>query len=143
MARRSRDQSGASAVEFALVAPLLLFIVFGIIDFGVVFAQNLAINNAAREGARFGAVRGNTCEAITDKVVDSSQSIALDGVAEGDVAIAPGCGADGPCTGSAEGDRITVTVTHEAPFLVPLPLPGDWAESVTLTGHGEFRCEYS
>lgn len=143
MARRSRDERGAAAVEFALVAPLLLFIVFGIIDFGVVFAQNLAINNAAREGARFGAVRGNDCSEITAKVQASSESLALSSVPASAVVIGPGCGADGPCTGSAEGDRVKVTVTHKTQLLVPLPLPGDWAKEMTLTGHGEFRCEYS
>lgn len=49
--RRGRD-SGAAAVEFALVLPLLLLILFGIIDFGRMLNAQITINEAAREGAR-------------------------------------------------------------------------------------------
>ena len=38
---RRRSDDGASAVEFALVLPILLFLVFGIISFGTFFAQHL------------------------------------------------------------------------------------------------------
>ena len=46
--KRGRDD-GASAVEFALVLPLLIILLFGIISFGIVFAQKLALGNAARQ----------------------------------------------------------------------------------------------
>lgn len=50
------DDSGAVMAEFALVLPLVLLLLFGIIDFGrVMFTQN-NITSAVREGARFGAV---------------------------------------------------------------------------------------
>ena len=51
---RSEDR-GAAAVEFALVLIPLLMIVFGIISFGITFSDSLALENAAREAARFGA----------------------------------------------------------------------------------------
>lgn len=41
-------------IEFAIVAPLLLMLAFGVIDFGVAINHNTMINNAAREGAREG-----------------------------------------------------------------------------------------
>ena len=47
-------------VEFALVAPLLFLLVFGIIDFGWAFSQNLDVKHAAREGARLAAVNAAT-----------------------------------------------------------------------------------
>ncbi len=49
-------ESGASLVEFALVAPLLFLLLFGMIDFGWLFAQNLDVRHGAREGARLAAV---------------------------------------------------------------------------------------
>ena len=61
----ARGEDGASAVEFALVVPLLLMLFFGIISFGIILAQNMALNNGAREGARFGVVDGKTCAQIT------------------------------------------------------------------------------
>jgi hypothetical protein len=52
-------QRGVSAVEFALVLPLLLVILFGIIDFGFMLYDKAMITNAAREGARAGIVLRN------------------------------------------------------------------------------------
>jgi Flp pilus assembly protein TadG len=48
------SQSGASAIEFALVLPVLLLILFGIIEFSVLFYNKAMITNASREGARAG-----------------------------------------------------------------------------------------
>ncbi len=53
--RRDRE-GGASVVEFALVVPFLLMLVFGVIEFGTVMAQKATVASAAREGARFGSV---------------------------------------------------------------------------------------
>ena len=50
--RRARSDSGAELVEFALVFPLLLLVVLGIADFGLMFQQYEVLTNAAREGAR-------------------------------------------------------------------------------------------
>jgi Flp pilus assembly protein TadG len=51
-----RDQRGGSAVEFAIVLLVLLLIVFGIIEFGLIFYNQQVITNASREGARYGIV---------------------------------------------------------------------------------------
>ena len=45
-------QQGASAVEFAIVLPLLLVFIFGIIEFGILLYDKAIITNASREGAR-------------------------------------------------------------------------------------------
>ena len=50
------NQAGGAAVEFAIVLFLLLIIVFGIIEFGLIFYNKNVITNASREGARFGIV---------------------------------------------------------------------------------------
>jgi Flp pilus assembly protein TadG len=57
MARRFvSEQRAASMIEFAIVAPLLFLLVFGIIDFGRAFFLYNNLTNAARDGARVGAV---------------------------------------------------------------------------------------
>lgn len=48
------ESKGASAVEFALVLPLLAVLIFGIIEFGILFYDKAVITNASREGARAG-----------------------------------------------------------------------------------------
>jgi Flp pilus assembly protein TadG len=58
-----KGRRGAVIVEFALVVPLLMVIVFGIIDFSRAYAQLNNINSSLREGARFGAAQPNPTEA--------------------------------------------------------------------------------
>jgi Flp pilus assembly protein TadG len=57
---RSRWQSerGAELIEFAIVAPILIFIIAGLVDFGMMFRTYEAVTNAAREGARVGVLPG-------------------------------------------------------------------------------------
>lgn len=50
--RRRRGQRGAVAVEAALITPVLIFLVFGMIDFGMLFKDYLAVTSATRAGAR-------------------------------------------------------------------------------------------
>ena len=54
--RKFRAQEGQTLVEFALVVPLLLLIVFGIIQFGVAFNDYLSLTDGVRAGARKAAV---------------------------------------------------------------------------------------
>ena len=51
-----RSEKGQAMVEMALVLPILLVLVGGIMDFGWLFYNQLALNNAAREGARYAAI---------------------------------------------------------------------------------------
>ena len=51
-----RNQRGQAMVELVLILPILLLLLFGIVDFGRIYASNLVINNAAREGARAAAL---------------------------------------------------------------------------------------
>lgn len=52
-ASRGRERKGQALVEFALVLPLLLLIVFGVLDLGRAFYVSVVLANAAREGARY------------------------------------------------------------------------------------------
>lgn len=54
---RSRRERGAAAVEFALVAPVLFLLLFGIMDYGLYFADALSVRQAAGQGARLAAPR--------------------------------------------------------------------------------------
>lgn len=49
------EQRGAQLIEFALILPIMLSLLFGIVTGGVAFSHNLSLDNAARETARFGA----------------------------------------------------------------------------------------
>lgn len=53
--RRPRSETGASAVEFALVFPFLMLVLFGMITTGFTYSDHLSITNAVREGSRFSA----------------------------------------------------------------------------------------
>ena|SRR5215211_5807163 len=54
--RHERGERGAAAVEFALVVPLLVALVLGIIDYGLYFTDSLNLRQGIREGARRGVV---------------------------------------------------------------------------------------
>ena len=60
-----QHRGGQALVEFALIVPLFLAMIFAIFDFGRVIWANDAVNNAAREAARYAIVHGgsksNTC----------------------------------------------------------------------------------
>jgi Flp pilus assembly protein TadG len=61
MARLSaRGDRGSELVEFALVLPILLVIVGGVFDFGLLFQRYQVVTNAAREGARMAVLGGYT-----------------------------------------------------------------------------------
>ncbi|MDQ0075016.1 TadE/TadG family type IV pilus assembly protein [Arthrobacter oryzae] len=58
-------EKGAAAVEFALILPLLLLILIGIIEFSFAFNAQLSLNQAAREGARYMAIHNDSGVAAT------------------------------------------------------------------------------
>ena len=66
---RTSGSSGQSLIEFALVLPMLLVLVFGIVEFGNAWRHYQLITNTAREGARI-AVLPSSTEAIVRSVID-------------------------------------------------------------------------
>jgi len=59
LARRrggARNEAGAAIVEFALVVPILLLLLFGIVEFGIAFNDYISVRNGSREGARVAVV---------------------------------------------------------------------------------------
>lgn len=63
----SGKRRGIATVEFALILPVLLYLAFGVIEFGWMIKSQLTIANAVREGARFAAL-GNTSAAVRTRV---------------------------------------------------------------------------
>lgn len=71
MRRRTRgDESGGSLVEFALVFPVFLVFIIGIIEFSFVLAQNSELRHLAREGARIASTDNLSSQQITDVLCD-------------------------------------------------------------------------
>ena len=77
LAMKMRDESGGSLVEFAVIAPLLFVILFGIIEFGILLYDQAKITNASREGARAGIVFDTTLR-------NSDNTVNTAAVAEGE-----------------------------------------------------------
>lgn len=148
-ARVGGCQDGASAVEFAIVSPLLFMLLFGIIQFSILFAQDLAISNGARAGARAAAVVSNDCGQVEDRAQQGSQTVSLN-PADVVVTVARGswpggatpvCAAPGelPCDGADPGDEIFVTTTFDASLIIPLAV---YDPDLELKREGTYRCEY-
>jgi Flp pilus assembly protein TadG len=75
--RLSKTEHGAELVEFALTFPLLLLVVMGIIDFGLLFQQYEVLTNAAREGARVSVLPGYGTADIKTRVNQYLQATSL------------------------------------------------------------------
>jgi Flp pilus assembly protein TadG len=126
MSRLMRDRErGAAAVEFALVLPILIMLVFGIIEFGRGYHAKVELTGAVREGARALALGKTTGEAAS-ATIEAAPGIDLDAA---DISTTP-CPAGG-ADGSAE-----VTATYGVPYNIPLVSEGTFDISVT----GVMRC---
>ncbi len=115
-----RDQSGAALVEFALVVGLFVFILYGLIAFGMILATKQRITNGAAEGAR--AAVGQTSAAAAKSVAVARITQAL-GTPGTNYTIGPGAGE--PTTGTCGANQcITVTITYHLdthPVVPPAP----------------------
>lgn len=136
MRGRNGRETGQGMVEFALTLPILLMLVFGVIEFGRLLFAYSAITTGTREAARYGAGSGlvggsqaryQDCQGIREAAKRIS---GLAGINDGDIVIAydegPGKASLGTCpvggTGPALelGDRIIVTVNGQFQPVVPI-----------------------
>jgi hypothetical protein len=69
--RPSRSR-GQAMTEFALLAPLLFFVLLGIVDFGKALFVRNELTNAAREGARVAILQSNPCNAVLNETSSTS-----------------------------------------------------------------------
>ena len=164
--RGTQGDDGAAAVEFALVVPILLVLVFGIINFGFIFTAQISLNTAARDAARQGVVAGGvggtgaTCATIANAARTNAGTVGAPAslvavtvtgptvggttvscsLASGSTTVT-GSGSSAPCAGSdaVTSPQLVVTLTNQ--YTAPFPLVPP--TSATQTATGKFQCEYS
>lgn len=151
---RRRDASGAAAVEFALLAPIFIMVVFGIISFGLVFAQQLGLSNGARQAARGGVVKGATCAQIYAQAQDAAGTIGMSGSsvtvtitrgatsasATNPCGATPATSSTQPCAGSTAGDSVYVKTAYTSQLIIP---PVIFKSSYPINATGAYECEFS
>lgn len=116
-----RYRRGAAVVEFAVVSPLLIMLVFGMIEFGRMVMVQQLITNASREGARLAVLDGTTTADVQSKVNTFLTNAAVRGAT---VAVSPS-----PPTNAGYGEPVTVTVSINFNQVSWLPTP------MFLSGH--------
>jgi Flp pilus assembly protein TadG len=116
-----KSNKGQSLVEFALILPLLILILIGVFDLGRALFALITINNAAREGARYGTLHTDeTVDMIQAAAVAEAQGQGVD-VNLGDVSVTcPDDGATWPCN---RGTAVRVTVDYAFDPIIGVILP--------------------
>lgn len=137
---------GAAMVEMALVLPLFLMLVLGIIEFGRAMMIANLVTNAAREGARTAVLDGSTNTEVTSGVKTFLQSAIGHSVSAGDIAVSitvtPAAGNPNPNNNVANAiarDLITLKVT--IPFNKVALIPGNYLKGKQLTGQSAMKHE--
>jgi Flp pilus assembly protein TadG len=143
-----RSERGAELIEFALILPMLLLIMLGIVDFGFMFQRYEVLTNAAREGARIAVLPGYTTEDVEARVcayvetgglpltgacpIPSNPVIDVD-----DVTIAM------PAGTALEGKSVSVTFTHSYMFVGPIAglFSGTFTTTFPITSTAVMRNE--
>jgi len=120
MSRIRRDDRGAVMVEFAIVLPVLLLILLGIVEFGRAYNAQVSIQAAAREGARELALR-HPSGAVDTATRAAAPSVEIDAITQT------------PCPPSGDG-MAKVKITDKFSFMA-LPLGPR-----NLTATGAMRC---
>jgi len=130
-----REDRGAAMVEFALVAMIMIVLVMGIINFGYLFGQKLALNQAVREGARAAVVpEGLDGSSLQTKINNAAGGMLPNAITvSGDPATF--------CQSPGIGQDMKVRASYTTDLLTPMPIPG-FQSTFTLNSEAVFRCEY-
>lgn len=139
--RMFKEERGASAVEFGLVLPILVLLLFGIAQFGILFNNYLTLTHAAREGVRWaslekdvGTVKAKTIIATTG--LDASL-VTIRVLINGSEATLDTDGAD---IGD-QGLPAEVEVSYPVPVLALFVPVFGGSDTVTLTGRATQKIE--
>jgi Flp pilus assembly protein TadG len=128
----TRSERGQSLVEFALVLPLLLMVLFAIMDFGRIFQGYVTLANASREGARLAATGcGNSVTYCSDGTIQARVT-ARDGNLTTTTTVSyPDTG------GKKQGNSVRVRVNTTITLVTPL------APIIALAGGGSFNSSFA
>ncbi|MBS0152442.1 MAG: pilus assembly protein [Nitrospira sp.] len=110
---RKLNERGAAATEFALLLPVFLMILFGIIEFGMIMYGREVVTNAAREGARAGIVQGPPKRTSGQITTIANSYLTGTGINQADVTFTPAG------VGLANPNTLTVTAVYNYRFLIP------------------------
>ena len=134
---RSRGQA---LVELALALPILLLVMFGVVEAGVFAFTSMTVQNAAQDGGRLAALPDTADEATVKSYVLDRAAIAPVTLDATDITITIGC-ATSPCTyaGRTTGDSVRLVVNYSYSPLIAMVF-GNGA-SFTLTAETEYHVE--
>ena len=131
-------------VEMALVLPIFIAVVFGIVEFGQAFMILQLVNNAAREGARIAIVNGSSNDEVTQAVLDTlDESAKIDSTdVTVTITVTPEPGNPDPGNEVANANkRDLCTVAVSVPFSAVALVSGEFLMSVSLKGESSMRHE--
>lgn len=112
MTSRAGRQRGLAAVEFGLIAPVVMILLFGTVEFGLALWRKMILTNAVREGARKGVVA--TTPRKTTSEIQTVVTTYLTGVGwDATQAAVTVTGA-----GGSAGSSLTVTATYPTSLMV-------------------------
>jgi len=129
---RLKDEKGQNLVEFALVVPMLLILVFGIAEFGRAWMTRNVLTGAAREAARV-AVVSPPAGSIALATTRANQALASAGITTATVTVSD----DGTAFGT-----VTATVIYNFPVVVAGFIPGLNSSTIPLTSTTTMRREF-
>ncbi len=126
------NDRGAVAAEFALLLPVLMLILFGAIEFGMMMYGREVVTNATREGARYGIVAQSPPVTSGQMITQATTYLTGTGVNPASVIFSvPAC-----C--GVTGTPVTLSATYQYPWLIPyiptiLGVPSPLPISITTT----------
>jgi Flp pilus assembly protein TadG len=131
--RKLKDQKGVALVEFAIALPLLLLLLFGFIEFGVLLHNKQVITNASREGARaaINPVPLLAPEKVVEVVTDYCDQNLISFGTSNTPAVTP------PAPNRVFPQEVTITVTWDYGFLVPSII--GLGSTITLNGETKMK----
>jgi len=109
MYKSFKNSKGQAVVEFAMILPILMLMLLGVVEFGRFYNASLMVNNASREGARSASFGGTTLE-VEQRVDSVATSLDTSRIT---VTISP-------AGTKSRGDMVTVTVNYDIDPLTPM-----------------------